>query len=419
MRVIAVVNQKGGCGKTTTTVNLAASLANDGARVLAVDLDPQAHTSIALGIDPDEVDENLYEVLVDPGGAERLPAVIQPVSENLHLAPSGIVLSAIEQKLAGATGSGVDSPTERLGLALDSVASQYDYVLIDCPPNVGVLTFNALRAATEVIVPLETSYFAIDGVQKLLETIGLLAERLGHDLNVRILPTLYDGRTRYARTTLGEIRELFKDLCFDSVIRINVKLREAAQHGVPICKFAPRANGARDYAALALEVEATGPISQEIPASEGEEEREVVVSYKDPSAGDVRIAGDFNREVPGEGGAQYVAVFERDPDNGAGRRHIGPARDLHCFSRFVLRRANVDAGTRLHFRRARSAFLRGLARFRNEVVNDVPEIARQRRTPAAKGRRLRRGQAPEEGRAVAADEATYRRRYRSGPRIRR
>jgi hypothetical protein len=168
-----------------------------------------------------------------------------------------------------------------------------------------MLTFNALRAAGEVIVPLETSFFAIDGVQKLLETIGLLSDRLGHDLSVRILPTLYDGRTRYARTTLGEIRELFKDLCFDSVIRINVKLREAAQHGKPICLYAPSANGAIDYAALALEVEATPPRSQAASTSEAPLEptelREVVVRYRDGSAGDVRIAGDFNGWIPDKG----------------------------------------------------------------------------------------------------------------------
>ena len=112
-------------------------------------------------------------------------------------------------------------------------------MLIDCPPNVGLLTFNALRAASEVIVPLETSHFAIHGVEKLLETIGLLAERIGHELTVRVLPTLYDGRTRFARQTLATIRERFKDMCFDTVIRSNVKLREAAGRGVPICSYAP------------------------------------------------------------------------------------------------------------------------------------------------------------------------------------
>ena len=301
MRVIAVVNQKGGCGKTTTTVNLAAALAADGAAVLAVDLDPQAHTTLAFGVDPDELVENIYEVLVDPGGAEQLSRIVVNVSERLDLAPSGIVLSALEQKLASEL---QESPTERLAQALEMLPPLYDYVLIDCPPNVGLITFNALRAASEVVVPLETSFFAIDGVQKLLETIGLLSDRIGHDLNVRILPTLYDGRTRYARKTLGEIRELFKDLCFDTVIRINVKLREAAQHGVAINRYAPKANGSLDYAALAIEIEATAPNAiQPIPGDfDAEDEtREVVVRFTDAVAGDVRIAGDFNGWIPDKG----------------------------------------------------------------------------------------------------------------------
>ncbi|MCZ6465156.1 MAG: AAA family ATPase [Proteobacteria bacterium] len=301
MRTIAIVNQKGGCGKTTTTVNLGGALAADGFRVLIVDLDPQAHASLALGIDPDELDENLYEVLAEPGGANHLEEVIVNAGDNLDLAPSSIVLSALEQKLASER---QDSRTERLAAALAKLPPRYDYVLVDCPPNVGLLTFNALRAVREVIIPLETSYFAIDGVQKLLETIGLLADRIGIDLSVRILPTLYDGRTRFARQTLAEMRELFKDLCFDAVIRQNVKLRECAKRGVPINLYAPSANGALDYAAVAIEVEASPPdqtIALEDRQAEVDTAREVVVRFRDARAGDVRIAGDFNGWVPDKG----------------------------------------------------------------------------------------------------------------------
>ena len=297
MRTISIVNQKGGCGKTTTTVNLAGSLAADGFRVLVVDMDPQAHASLALGTEPDELEENLYEVLVEPAGAAPLSRIVLNVFPGIDLAPAGIVLSALEQKLAA---EHQEARTERLARALDSLEADYDFALIDCPPAVSLLTFNALRASQEVIVPLETSSFAIDGVQKLLETIALLMERVGHSLSVRVLPTLYDGRTRYARDTLGEIRELFKDLCFDSVIRLNVKLREAAQKGMPIGLWAPKANGALDYAAVALEVSLGQPLTVDAPdaALSDSEKREVVVEYRDSDAGDVRIAGDFNGWVP-------------------------------------------------------------------------------------------------------------------------
>lgn len=304
MRTIAIVNQKGGCGKTTSTVSLAGCLAADGARVLVVDVDPQAHATLALGVEPERVDENLYEVLAEDEGPARLAEVVVPAAERLHVAPSGIVLSALEQKLALERAEG---RIERLARALATVAERYDYALIDCPPNVGLLTFGALRAAGEAIVPLETSHFAMHGAHKLLETIALLGERLGHVPAVRVLPTLYDGRTRFARDTLAAIRNGFGDLCFDTVIRSCVRLREAARAGVPITRFAPRSNGAADYAALAVEVAAAPPQPALAPLAEAPTAgadgglREVVVEFRDPAARDVRIAGDFNGWVPDRG----------------------------------------------------------------------------------------------------------------------
>lgn len=288
MRVIAIVNQKGGCGKTTTTVNLAGCLADDGAEVLVVDMDPQAHASLALGVDPEAVEENLYEVLADADGP-TIADIVLPTFPHLHVAPSSVVLAALEQKLAD---EHPESRTRRLADALAAVETRYDYALIDCPPNVGLLTLNALRAADEVIVPLETSHFAIHGVHKVLETITLLAERVDQDPEVRILPTLYDGRTRFARDTLVEIRELFGDLCFDTVIRINITLREAARRAKPISHFRRSANGSIDYGALAAEIAASQP---------EDEIREVVIEFRDSHAMDVRIAGNFNGWIPDRG----------------------------------------------------------------------------------------------------------------------
>ena len=308
MRSIAVMNQKGGCGKTTTVTSLAGCLALEGHRVLVVDMDPQAHATLGLGIDPEEIDENLYEVLAEgEDGASRLEDVIVSANENLDVAPSGVILSALEQKLAS---EGARGRTERLARALERLEEPYEFVLIDCPPNVGILTFNALRAASEVIIPLETSYYAMHGVGKLLETVALLEDRIGHELRVKILPTLFDGRTRFAKRALAEIRETYKDLVFDTVIRQNVRLREAAQRGLPIAKLDRRSNGFVDYMSLGLEIlfdnEQQPQEEEPVPLDfEAEEalggEKGVVFTYRSPTAKTVQLAGDFNDWVPDKG----------------------------------------------------------------------------------------------------------------------
>ncbi len=310
MRCIAVMNQKGGCGKTTTVVSLAGCLAAEGHSVLVVDMDPQAHATLGLGVDPEEVDENLYDGLAEAEGAgAKLGDVVVQAADHLDVAPSGVILSALEQKL---TAEGARGRTERLATALAKLEKSYDFALIDCPPNVGILTFNALRAAQEVIIPLETSYFSMHGVAKLLETIALLEDRIGHSLKIRILPTLFDGRTRFAKRALAEIRETYKDLVFDSVIRSNVRLREAAQRGISIAKLDRRSYGFVDYMSLALEVLYDREEEEAVPAPPAPSvptdaeianagAKGVVFTFKDPHVRDVQLAGDFNNWIPDQG----------------------------------------------------------------------------------------------------------------------
>lgn len=250
MRIIAVINQKGGCGKTTTAINLAASLAEVGRRVLLVDMDPQGHASLGLSIRADEMRRTMHNVLLGawtPGGAE-MSEVILTISTNLHLAPSTITLSAVEQQLAG-----VDEREHRLRDALASVAGRYDYCVIDSPPGVGLLTFNALRAADEILVPVETGFFSMHGLAKMLETVELLNAEYNQDVPVRILATMYDYRHRIDREVLTEIRRRCGRQVLQTVVRLNVRLREAASFGLPITEFDANSLGARDYLALAME----------------------------------------------------------------------------------------------------------------------------------------------------------------------
>ncbi len=270
-RVIAIVNQKGGCGKTTTSINLSASLAFLGKRVLLIDLDSQAHSSIGLGINPEDLEKNLFDVLDDTGGEDlSLNEVIVKVYKNLDLAPAHVILSAIEQKL-----SGKDGRENKLADKIKSLRSAYDFIVIDCPPSLGILTFNALSAADEIIVPVEPSFFSLHGLKKLLETVELVNEIKGKKLGVNALVTIYDKRTKYARNVLKEVRDFFGDNTFSVVIRRNIKLQEASQTGKPITKFDKDSAGFEDYMNFAVEV---------------------IEKYKDESESENRY---FSRDVEG------------------------------------------------------------------------------------------------------------------------
>jgi len=247
MRVIAIANQKGGCGKTTTAINLGACLARLGRRTLIVDLDPQAHASLGLSRGRPELDgATVCDALVDGG---TFDGVVRRVSDNLDLAPSNPRLTLAEQRL-----NLLPHGEETLKRALDGLVDRYDFVLIDCPPTGGLLTANAVRAADETIITVDTGFFALYGVSQLLEFIEGAAGAGKETRRVRALATLYDRRTAFGREILKDLSGYFGEALFGTVIHSNVKLKEASSFGVPIVDYDPAARGCRDYMALAEEV---------------------------------------------------------------------------------------------------------------------------------------------------------------------
>ncbi|MBN1795284.1 MAG: AAA family ATPase [Sedimentisphaerales bacterium] len=251
MRTIAVVNQKGGCGKTTVSINLASALAELGKRTLLVDLDPQSHCAVGLAVPEDQIEQSVYDVLISKSRGEpvRLKEILWQISDHLELAPASIDLSAFEQQMVG-----IMDRESCLRNVLSETRNDYDYTVIDCPPAVGLLTFNALRAATDVIVPAETGYFALHGLSKQLETLSILCKRCNQHINVRVLTSMYDIRTKMAREILGELRSHFSDKMFKTVVNFNTKIKEAASFGQPICEYDPASKGQADFRALAEEV---------------------------------------------------------------------------------------------------------------------------------------------------------------------
>jgi len=247
MRVISVINQKGGCGKTTTAINLCGCLSQLNRRVLLVDLDPQGHASLGLNLNPEDVRCGMTEVMTQSTGLEEVIRVAD--GTNLDVAPANITLSTVEQLLAGAAGK-----EGRLLNKLEGMQRNYDYVIIDSPPSLGILTFNALRASDMSIVPIDMGFFSLHGVAKLIEIIDLVSRHTGHEVQLRALATMVSLRTRFTREVLDEIRQHFKDNVFRTLIRNNVRLREATSHGVPISHYDRRSAGANDYRAVAEEV---------------------------------------------------------------------------------------------------------------------------------------------------------------------
>ena len=246
-KIIAVTNQKGGVGKTTTTVNLAACVAEIGKRVLVVDIDPQGNATSGLG-KAEDAETTVYDVLID--GASAGDAVLDTGFGELHLIPSGIELAGAEIELVG-----VENREGLLKAALEPLRVRYDYIFIDCPPSLSLLTLNALTAADSVLIPIQCEYYALEGVGQLVNTVKLIRMKLNPNLKVEgILLTMFDARTNLCAQVVQEVRNHFRDEAFDTMIPRNVRLSEAPSYGMPIHLYDPRCAGAQAYRELAAEL---------------------------------------------------------------------------------------------------------------------------------------------------------------------
>lgn len=252
LRVTACTNQKGGVGKTTTVVNLAAYLALSGTSTLVIDLDPQGNATSGLGVDRRALDRSVYDALID-----RVPIgelVVGTSVPGLDLVPAAIALSGAEVELVG-----LPAREHRLSASLANLGERYERVLIDCPPSLGLLTVNALTAADGVLIPIQTEYYALEGLSQLVNTIRMVREALNPRLEIDgVLLTMYDGRTRLSVQVAAEVRRHLEGAVYDTVVPRSIRLSEAPSHGVPVALYDPSSRGAEAYGRLAAEVTARG-----------------------------------------------------------------------------------------------------------------------------------------------------------------
>lgn len=247
---IAICNQKGGCAKTTTAVNLSSYIAEKDYSVLLVDLDPQAHASLGLGMDLDNLENTIYDVLIKNAAVET--AVRKTVVENLDILPANSMLSGAQLELADVLGR---EAVLRIALRKLRLVKDYDFIFLDCPPSLNLITINALTASDSVLIPVQTHYYSLEGMRELFNTIELVRERLNSELEIMgILATLFDTRTKISHELIQQIRDFFKEMVFRTVIHNNVKLCEAPMFKKPIHLYEPKSQGAKDYWDLSEEV---------------------------------------------------------------------------------------------------------------------------------------------------------------------
>ena len=245
-KVISVANQKGGVGKTTTTVNLSTLLAKKGRKVLLIDTDPQGNATSGLGITK-EVELSVYDILV--GDTEFDETIQETAIKNLSVCPSNISLAGAEVELVS-----MMSREQRLKTKLDVIKDRYDYILIDCPPSLGLITLNAFTASDSVLIPVQCEYFALEGLGQLLNTVNLVKKHLNKNLEIEgALLTMYDARTNLSNQVVKEVKKYFEDKVYKTVIPRNVRLSEAPSYGMPITEYDPRSKGAKMYEKLAKE----------------------------------------------------------------------------------------------------------------------------------------------------------------------